>query len=233
MTRDFQLKVKSIEPSGAFTGYAATYGGVDLVGDTIIPGAFKQSIAQQGAGYPLLWAHDQAAPIGIGKVSDSSSGLVVNGSLVMEDQAAVRALAHLRAGSIKGLSIGYSVPDGKAEIQRDGSRLLKEIRLHEISLVAVPADPRAQVLSVKDISRVLSELRVDAVPADDKAILLAALKRLLGVKDAMCICDCPECLAGNCADCSDAECVDPNCEGTQAQAETLSALRSLAADLRV
>lgn len=230
MHRDFQLKLKSLDAGGSFTGLAATYNGLDLVGDTIVPGSFKQAIQQQGTGYPLLWAHDQAEPIGIGKVSDSSAGLLVNGTLVMSDPAAIRAHAHLRAGSIKGLSIGYSVPDGKAEIQRDGTRVLREIHLHEISLVAVPADPRAQVLSVKDVSRVLSSLRVDEVPADDKATLLAALRKLLGTKDALCECDCPECLAGDCAQCSNEDCTDPNCEGSQA--ETLSALRSLAAELR-
>ncbi len=225
------LKLKSLDAGGTFTGIAATYNGLDMVGDTIVPEAFKQAIAQQGADYPLLFAHDQSQPLGVGKISDSTSGLVVTGSLVLADPNAVRAQAHMRAGSIKGLSIGYTVPDGKSEIQRDGTRVLKEIKLHEISLVAVPADPGAMVTSVKDAAGVLANVKVEDLQAEDRAVLLAAMKRLLG-KDLGCMCDCPECLAGNCAACSNADCTDPNCEGSQAQAETLSALRALAAELR-
>ncbi len=228
MHRDFQLKLKSLDASGSFVGLAATYGGVDLMGDTIAPGAFKQAIQQQGTGYPLLWAHDQASPIGIAKVSDSPAGLLVDGKLVMADPNAVRAHAHLKAGSIKGLSIGFQ--DLKSSPQGDG-RLLKEVRLHEVSLVACPADPGAQVISVKAAAGVLANVKVEDLKAGDRAVLLAAMKRLLG-KDLGCMCDCPECLAGDCSECSDEDCTDPNCEGSQAAAETLSALRSLAAELR-
>jgi HK97 family phage prohead protease len=165
LTRDFPLKVKALGDSGAFTGYASSYGQpADLVGDVVEPGAFKQAILQQGLGYPLLWAHLQAEPIGIAKVSDSKDGLVVDGSLLLEDPAAARAYAHLKAGSIKGLSIGYSLPrgEGKVSYADDGTRTLKEVRLHEISLVAIPANPRAQITSVKslqDVQRVLATMR--------------------------------------------------------------------------
>ena len=76
-TQDFSLKLKSLDDEGSFTGYASTYGGPpDLVGDIIEPGAFAQSIAEQGKGYPLLWSHRTDEPIGLVKVTaegDSSS----------------------------------------------------------------------------------------------------------------------------------------------------------------
>jgi HK97 family phage prohead protease len=231
-TRDFTLKLKSLEPSGSFVGYASTYGNTDLQGDVIAPGAFKQAIQSQGIGYPLLFGHDQTQPLGVGKISDSSGGLVVDGALVMADPAAVRVHAHMKAGSIRGLSIGFQVPDGagKSVTQSDGTRLLKEIRLHEISLVAIPANPRAQVTSVKSISEALGSLRPDTMPPGDRATLLAALRRLLGgSKDALCQCDCPECLAGDCADCSNGDCEDSNCGGVSSA--TLKDLQSLAREL--
>jgi HK97 family phage prohead protease len=229
MIKDFTLKLKSVDAGGTFTGLAATYNGLDMVGDTIVPGAFKQAIAQQGAGYPLLFAHDQSQPLGVGKISDSTSGLIVNGSLVLADPNAVRAQAHMRAGSIRGLSIGYTIPDGRSETQRDGTRLLKEVRLHEISLVAVPADPGAQVTSVKSAQAVLASLRTGNISAEDRGALVSTLKLLLS-KDASCECLCPQCLLGDCQDCSNEDCVDPNCEGNEVQ--TLSALKELAAELR-
>src|ERR1035437_9416334 len=58
MFRDFQLKIKALDAGGTFTGLASSYNGVDLIGDTITPGVFKQAIRQQGTGFPLLFAHD-------------------------------------------------------------------------------------------------------------------------------------------------------------------------------
>jgi HK97 family phage prohead protease len=104
LTRDFPLRVKALDDqSGAFTGYASTYGApADLTGDIVLPGAFAQSIAQQGAGYRLLWSHKQDEPLGIAKVSDSANGLVVSGTLLMSDSGAQRAHAFLKAGCHQG-----------------------------------------------------------------------------------------------------------------------------------
>lgn len=237
--RDYSLKVKALDDTGAFTGYASTYGPpADLVGDIIEPGAFKQAIQMQGKGFPLLLAHDQAAPLGLAKVSDSSSGLVVNGSLLLDDPAAQRAYTHLKAGSIRGLSIGFTLPSGAGKVSYadDGTRTLKEIHLHEISLVAVPANQRAVVTGVKtlgDVRHVLATMR-DATDPDviqELRSVSTEVKRLLK-KDGDCDCDCPECMAGNCVDCSDSDCEDPNCEGSMAAAEELAALKQLAMSLK-
>ena len=210
LTYDFQLKVKALDDTGAFSGYASTYGPpADLCGDIVEPGAFKQAIQQQGKGYPLLWAHLQSEPLGLARVSDSTTGLVVDGSLLMKDPAAQRAYDHLRLGSFKGISIGYSVPSGAGKVMYadDGTRTLKEIRLHEISLVAVPANSRATVTAVKalpDVRNVLRSLR-DGDIEDGLAELLdidREIKRLL---------------VGH----------DPQ----EARAEALAALRGLAAEL--
>ena len=190
-TQDFTLRLKALDDSGTFTGYASTYGGPpDLVGDVIEAGAFAQSIRQQGAGFPLLWSHQTDQPLGIAKVSDDSKGLLVHGSLVLADPQAQRAHAHLKAGSIKAMSIGYDLPrgEGKVSYSDDGVRTLKEIRLHEISLVAIPANPKAQITSVKnlfDVERVLRGLR-DASEPEVIAQLRsidAQLKRLLIVAE--------------------------------------------------
>jgi HK97 family phage prohead protease len=247
-TRDFSfLKVKALdESSGTFTGYASTYGGPpDLQGDIIEPGAYKQAIVSQGNGYPLLWAHQQSEPLGLAKVSDSAAGLVVNGSMVMADPAAQRAYAHLKAGSIKGLSIGFNLPpesSGKVTYGADGTRTIREIKLFEISLVAIPANPAAQVVSVKSLSqveRLLSGIKHGDVTSDmalasQLRSIDRALKSLLR-KDALCECDCPECLEGDCEDCSDLDCNDPNCEGSMKAAkaaEELAMLKSFATSLK-
>ena len=239
LTKDFHLKVKAVGDAGTFTGYAATYGNTDLVGDVIAPGAFTKAIQGQGAGYPLLWGHDQTQPLGVGQIADSTAGLTVSGRMVMGDPAARRAMAHLKAGSIKGLSIGFQVPDGKnkSEYQDDGTRLLKEIRLHEISLVACPANPLATITSVKslqDVSRVLGSLDPAAVDKKSLLQLSATLRKLLaGTKDDLCECPCDSCVAGDCDSCSNPDCEDENCSGCadDDDPEELAALQQLAADL--
>ena len=241
-TQDFPLRqLKVPDNSGVFTGYAATYGGEpDLVGDVIEPGAFAQSIARQGKGYPLLWAHRTDEPIGMAKVSDDpTKGLLVNGSLVLADPAAQRAYTHMKAGTVRGMSIGYDVPRGQGKVtySDDGTRTLKEIKLYEISLVAIPANPKAQVTSVKSLSDVEHVLRsiTDASDADvvhQLKSIDAQLRRLLSRKDSNCECDCPECQAGTCADCSDPDCVDENCDANFADVEELAALKQLATSLK-
>ena len=121
----------------------------------------------------------------------------------------------MKAGSLKGLSIGYTVPDGKSEIQRDGTRVLREIKLQEISLVAVPADPGGMVTSEKDAALLIGGLKSRDLNPEDRAVLLGVMKRLLG-KDLGCMCTCPECLASGCESCSDPSCADPACEGSKA-----------------
>jgi HK97 family phage prohead protease len=243
--RDYTFKVKALgdESSGTFTGLASPYGGPpDLVGDIISPGAYKQSIQQQGAGYPLLWAHKQDEPVGIAKVSDSPQGLVVDGQLLMTDVGAQRAYGFMKAGIVRGLSIGYQADPGKTTYNDDGTRTLREIRLFEISLVAVPCALAAQITSVKSLSQVeclLSGIKRGDVTGD--AALAAQLRGIdltlksLLRKNTMCDCNCEECLDGHCEDCSDDECVDPNCEGSVKAGkavEQLALLKSFDASLK-
>lgn len=205
-TRDFTLKLKGLEDSGSFTGLASPYGDpADLYGDVIEQGAYKQAIAQQGKGYPLLWSHKQDEPLGLATISDSPAGLLVHGKLLMDDPNAQRVHRHLVAGSVKGVSIGFTVPQGEGKVayRDDGARILKEIRLHELSVVAVPAAPRAQITTVKslvdvrfalkslgsdvdndqllellEIDRELRRLLVGRDPAEAKAATLQALQEL-------------------------------------------------------
>jgi HK97 family phage prohead protease len=230
-TRDysFRLNAKSLDSTtGTFTGLASTYGGPpDLQGDIIEPGAFKAAIASQGNGVPLLWAHKQDEPIGLAKMSDSPSGLIILGTLLMTDVGAARAYNFMKAGVIKGISIGYTAPpesSGKVIYGNDGTRTLKELMIHECSVVAVPANPRAQVVTVKSLSQVESLLR-SVRPGDVSGDTLQQLQTIdLTLKallkrddddDDACTCECDSCVAGNCDECDDdcEECEGESCLG--------------------
>jgi HK97 family phage prohead protease len=180
----FHLKAAS-DDTGVIEGWASTYGpGPDLGGDIVAPGAFTQSIAQQGAGFPFLWHHNASLPLGVARVSDQQKGLYMTAQLVMEDRMARVALAHAKAGSTKGLSIGFDVI--KSSPGPNGTRVLNEIRLWEISQVSLPMNVDATVTAAKSldyIAPMLSQL-TDADLSDRETIaqllgINAELKRLL------------------------------------------------------
>jgi hypothetical protein len=136
-----------------------------------------------------LFSHDLSQPLGVARLSDSKDGLLTDGQLVMEDPNVRRVHAHMKLGGLKGLSIGFRPVKGKTDYRDDGARVLKEIHLHEISVVAVAAAPRAQITAVKslgDIRYMLKSLRDGDVTDDALGDLLEIdreLKRLLVGKD--------------------------------------------------
>jgi HK97 family phage prohead protease len=140
------LEVRA-DPQGLISGYASTFNGVDSYGDSIAPGAFAASLAK---GMPvMLWSHDRAAPVGRWtEAKEDGRGLRVTGELNLKTAAGRDAFEALRAGDLNGLSIGFRVPPGGAEI-KGGIRLLKQVDLAEVSIVTIPADPAARVDTVK------------------------------------------------------------------------------------
>ena len=143
----FELKRQNVD-QGVFDGYASVFGPpADSHGDIIAPGAFADTLKQR---LPvLLWAHDQAQPIGKWlSVKEDSAGLRVQGKLTLGTQGGADAYALLLDG-IGGLSIGYRVAPGGQSF--DGNtRTLTKLDLFEISIVSLPASSRAQINSVKD-----------------------------------------------------------------------------------
>lgn len=142
----FPLEIKSLDEQGFFEGYASVSGNVDLGGDIVVPGAFTKSIAAAPE-VPLLWSHDHAEVIGaIRSMHEDGHGLRVKGEIALETARGKEAYALLKKNMMKGLSIGYQVVSDEIA---NGKRLLKELNLLEVSVVAVPMNPLAQVTAVK------------------------------------------------------------------------------------
>lgn len=148
-----QLKFNQVEQtqSGEFTGYASTFGGEpDSYRDIIAPGAFKESLARHQLARTkpaMLWQHDMKAPIGYwDSLQEDQYGLLVSGKLTLGVAKAQESYALMKDGAL-AMSIGFLIEE--AESLPDGLRLLKRIDLLEISLVAIPANPRARITEVK------------------------------------------------------------------------------------
>jgi HK97 family phage prohead protease len=158
---DFIGELKALgadAPPGTFEGYASMFGVVDQGGDQVEKGAFSESLEQNknlGRLIPMLWQHDRAEPIGVWEdIREDAKGLKVRGRLLVDDDPlARRAYAHINAGSIGGLSIGYRVVDAAPHPKRQNVFMLRKLDLREISVVTLPMLLQARVTDVKDQTR--------------------------------------------------------------------------------
>jgi len=152
---DLQLTLKSVSETGEFAGYGSVFGVKDSHSDIVIPGAYQKSLAAweaKGRLPALLWMHDMKEPIGIYTLMrEDDIGLYVEGRLLInEDPLAKRAHAHMKAGSLSGLSIGYVLNDYEYDPDK-GAFVLKEIDLWEVSLVTFPSNEEARIAEVKSL----------------------------------------------------------------------------------
>lgn len=152
---DMDLTIKSVSDSGEFEGYGSVFGVKDSYGDIVVKGAFAASLNDwnnKGRLPALLWQHQMDQPIGVfTEMYEDDQGLYVKGRLLIEDdQLAKRAHAHMKAGSLTGMSIGYVLKDYEYDSGK-GAFVLKEIQLWEVSLVTFPANDEARVAEVKSV----------------------------------------------------------------------------------
>lgn len=150
------FEVKEITEDGdyfIFEGYCSTYMNVDRGMDAVMPGAFVETVAElmnssKAGKLPALWQHNSDMPIGsYTDFRDDTHGLFVKGRLPKSDTfVSGRVIPQMKAGSIAAMSIGYSTLD---YIIEGGVRLLKKLKLWEISLVTTPMNPLAEITGFK------------------------------------------------------------------------------------
>lgn len=144
MTERLEIKAAlTVDDAGTITGIAWPFGSPDRVGDVIEKGAFASPEV-----LPMLFAHDQGQVIGVwDEISETPDGLTVKGRLLVDDVERAREVrAMIRAKAVSGLSIGFRTKSSKP---RQRGRTITALDLHEISVVAVPSHPGAQITSIK------------------------------------------------------------------------------------
>lgn len=138
------------EANGTLEGYASVFGELDAFGDIVMPGTFRRTLAEHRArrtSPALLWSHDPSQPIGVWtSLVEDERGLRVTGKLVTETARGAEALALLKAGALNGLSIGFNT---RVAERGPKGRIVKDVDLHEVSIVVMPAAPGARITSVK------------------------------------------------------------------------------------
>lgn len=155
---DYPLEIKSLADDGAFSGYGSVWNVTDRQNDRMRKGAFTEIVKNADGRVIMLWQHDSQRPIATAAVSQDDYGLKFDGKLILADPQAVIAQAHMKAKSVRGISIGYDCLESNR--LPDGVRELTSVRLWELSLVTFPALPEAQVQTVKSLADCADEHEV-------------------------------------------------------------------------
>lgn len=161
-----EVKFASGSSEGTFSGYGAVFGNTDSYGDVIDKGAFKETLRaweDKGKYPPMLLQHgggffgggaEDLLPIGKwNSMEENSKGLKVEGSLfALNTEKGQYIYEGLKAGSLDGLSIGYTVKEYTAGTKpNEPRRRLTNIDLMELSVVTFPANDKALVGNVKSM----------------------------------------------------------------------------------
>lgn len=144
MTDRIEIKAAfTVTDEGEITGVAWPFGSADRVGDVIEKGAITSP-----KNLPMLFAHNQSQVIGVwDQIEETDAGLTVKGRLLVDDVERAREVrAMIKAEAVSGLSIGFVTQ--KSTPNRKG-RTINALTLHEISVVAIPCHPGAQITSLK------------------------------------------------------------------------------------
>lgn len=145
-----QTELKFNQESGSFKGYAAVWGGVDSYQDTLLKGAFLDTLKEHGIP-KMFYMHKHDMPVGkYTLVDEDSKGLWVEGELTPNHSLASDVRAALLHETLDGLSIGGMLRTGDYKNGNNGGRIIhKWSKLIEVSPVVFPADGAARIAEVK------------------------------------------------------------------------------------
>lgn len=155
-TKAMPFEYKANSEKREFEGYASTYKR-DLVGDQVVKGAYQKTLAERlpTNKIKILYQHSDAVGLPL-EMYEDSKGLFVRGK-ISNTTLGNDMLELMKDGVLDEMSIGYDVIAD--DLSEDGStRMLKELKLYEVSIVTFGANPDTSINSVKSLS-FLNELQ--------------------------------------------------------------------------
>lgn len=160
--RTKQFDIKSVSDTGELTGYFSTYQTVaDSYGDCVAPGCFTKTIKaweEKGKYIPLVWNHNMNDPemiIGqVDKIEDDEYGPLMTAHFYDTPKAqAARNL--MKEGSVYQFSYAYAINAARKPDENEKAadpninQVLEDVSLMEITITPTPAQPLAEMVSVK------------------------------------------------------------------------------------
>jgi uncharacterized protein len=179
---DFEIRMEDAETDGMkFTGYAAVFNSDSEplpFTERILPGAFKRSLKSRNE-VKLFKNHNMDDVLASTRsktlrLTEDSKGLLAEA--VLPNTTAGRDLAELmKRGDVHSMSFGFSVPSKGDRWSDDGMvRELREIRLHEVSIVTGFPAYEATTASVRSLDILATRTNVDAEALADVMLKLEA-----------------------------------------------------------
>ena len=159
----FQFTELKLAADGAtFVGYASAFNKVDSYGDTIVKGAYADTLRENGL--PKMFFNHNSYDVPIGKwmaAKEDDYGLLLTGEFTPGNTMGDQVRAALKHGTVDSLSIGYSLMKGDFDETTGGRVIRKVARLKETSVVTFPADKFAKVdlASVKSALAEIEEIK--------------------------------------------------------------------------
>lgn len=143
---------------GEYIALASVFGNVDSYGDTIVPGAFTDTLdawAAKGDPIPVIWQHNWADPnahIGATKwAKQTDEGLLYKGALDIDDnEFAAQVYRLMKARRVTQQSFGFDVLDADWAMV-DGTEVfaIKKVDLYEVGPCLVGVNQATQLLDIK------------------------------------------------------------------------------------
>jgi len=164
-TKSFSVQVKATAADdttladGQFIALASVFNNVDAVGDVVMPGAFADDLkawADSGDAISVYWSHQMSDPhMNIGTITEAKeteTGLLVRAQLDLDNPTGEQVYKLLKGRRVSKMSFAYDVLDA-APAERDGVPVyeLRKLKIHEVSVVQVPANDAAVVQEVKAV----------------------------------------------------------------------------------
>lgn len=151
------FEIMSDEDTGKISGYFSTYDRIpDSYGDVVAPGAFAETIEKRkksGHPFPLCWNHDLDQIIGAiypEDIKETEKGPLMEASF-FDTTLAQEKRALVKSGVVYQFSFAYDILEaGPTTLDNDVKAFeLKKLELFEVSIVPIPANPRAEVTDIK------------------------------------------------------------------------------------
>jgi len=152
--RAFTLEIKSLDPDRrTFAGIASTPA-LDRQGHILDPAGvtFTNPV-------PLLLHHDQKQPVGWVTLRAAADGIYFDAVVSSSDEGGRlkdrldEAWHSVKAGVIKTMSVGWRpIGDAVERLHAGATKFLKS-EIFEVSMVSIPANPQAVILSHKHVTK--------------------------------------------------------------------------------
>ena len=154
MDRVFSLDIKSLDPDRrTFAGIASTPA-LDRQGHILDPAGitFTNPV-------PLLLHHDQKQPVGWVTLRAAADGIYFDAVVSSHDEGGRlkdrldEAWHSVKAGVIKTMSVGWRPIGDAVERLTNGATKFLKSEIFEVSMVSIPANPQAVILSHKSMPK--------------------------------------------------------------------------------